>query len=113
MNARLLILRFVVFLALFNLGIFGSRLQAQLPPPPPQGPADIALQQALELFNSGKNAEAIAAYEKIIHDYPTLSLVSEAQFRLGYLYYRNGDFDKSLGMLKKVLQPPASPEIQE
>ncbi|MGB8355269.1 MAG: tetratricopeptide repeat protein [Chthoniobacteraceae bacterium] len=84
-----------------------------MPPPPTQGPADIALQQALELFNADKTAEAIAAYEKIVHDYPTLTLVSEAQFRLGYLYYRNGDFDKSLAMLKKVVQPPASPEIQE
>jgi len=113
MNTRLSIFRFVIFLTVFSLGILVSHLQAQLDAPQAQGPADIALQQALELFNSGKNAEAIAAYEKIIHDFPTLSLVSEAQFRLGYLYYRNGDFDKSLGMLKKVLQPPASPEIQE
>lgn len=87
-------------------GIFNTTLHAQ-------SAAEVAAQQALELVNQGKTAEAIPAYEKILHDYPTSTVVTEAQFRLGFLYFQNGDFDKSTDLLKKLLQPPAPPEIQE
>lgn len=93
-----------VLLAVAGFGYPALRAQTQ---------ADTASQQALDLAIQGRTAEAIAAYEKILHDYPTSTVVSEAQFRLGYLYFQNGDFDKGIDQLKKALQPPASPEIQE
>ena len=75
--------------------------------------AETASQQALALFNAGKIPEATDAYKKILHDYPTSTAVSEAQFRLGYLYYLQGDYDQALDLLKKLLAPPAPADIQE
>jgi len=88
-------------------------MRAQLPPPPTSTPAEAAAQQALDMLNAGQTAEATAAYEKILKDYPTAMITFEAQFRLGYLYFLNGDYDKSIERLKKITQPPAPPEIQE
>jgi TolA-binding protein len=68
---------------------------------------------ALELFNNGQNAEAAAAYEKIVKDYPTSTVVAESTFRLGFLDYLMGDYDKAIVQLQKVAGPPAQPEIQE
>ncbi len=102
----------LVWLAVLLLAIFPftPRVMSQAPPP---GPADQAAQQALELFNAGKNPEAIAAYEAIIKNFPTAGVVSEAQFRLGYLRYLTGEHDRSIETLKKILAPPAPPDIQE
>jgi tetratricopeptide (TPR) repeat protein len=78
-----------------------------------QNPADQAAAQALELFNSGRNEEAAAAYEQLLKSFPTAPVVPEAQFRLGYLYFVLGKHDESIELLKKTLVPPASPEVQE
>jgi TolA-binding protein len=75
--------------------------------------AETASQQALALFNAGQIPEATEAYKKILHDYPTSTVVSEAQFRLGYLDYLQGDYDPALDLLKKLLAPPAPADIQE
>jgi TolA-binding protein len=80
--------------------------------PQAQTASAAASQQALELVNSGKTSEAIAAYEKILHDFSTSMEIWEAYFRLGSLYYQNGQYDKAMDYLKKI-QPPASQEIQE
>ena len=95
--------------AIFAIAIF-SNFQARAQ----QGP-EAAAAQALELFNAGpgQTANAIAAYEKLVKDYPTSTIISDAQFRLGYLYFQNGDLDKSIALLKKLLQPPTSPDVQE
>ena len=75
--------------------------------------AEQAAAAALELFNRGQNPEAAAAYEKVLKDYPTSVVVPEATFRLGFLNYLMGNYDKGIDLLKKVMSPPASPEIQE
>ena len=75
--------------------------------------ADAAFQQAMELFKAGQTVEAIAANEKILKDYPTSTVVAGTEFQLGYLYFQNGDLEKSVEQLKKILQPPATPEIQQ
>ena len=77
------------------------------------GAPEQAAAVALDLFNRGQNAEAAAAYEKILKDYPTSIVVPEATFRLGFLNYLMGNYDKGIELLKKVMAPPASPEIQE
>ncbi|MEA3187136.1 MAG: hypothetical protein QOD99_966 [Chthoniobacter sp.] len=81
--------------------------------PAPASPADTASVQALELFNAGKNKEAAAVYEDLIKKYPTAGSVFDAQFKLSYLRYLEGDYDRSIEGLKKILGPPALPEIQE
>jgi TolA-binding protein len=78
-----------------------------------QGAPEAAAAAAFDLFNAGQTTDAIAAYEKVLKDYPTSAVVSDAQFRLGYLYFQNGDFEKSIAQLKKILQPPATPDVQE
>jgi TolA-binding protein len=78
-----------------------------------QTAAESAAAQAMDLMNAGRTQEAAAAYEKILKDYPTSTVVSEAQFRLGYLSYLLGDYDKGIEQLKKILGPPAPAEIQE
>lgn len=83
-------------------------LHAQAPGAPEQAAA-----QALELLNSGRQKEAADAYAAILKNYPTSSVVPEAQFRLGYLDFLLGDYDASIETLKKVLGPPAPPELQE
>lgn len=93
----------IVLLAAFP----AERLRAQA------GAPEQASAAALELFNSGQNAAAAAAYEKIVKDYPTSSVAAEATFRLGFLDYLLGDYEKGIVLLKKVMMPPTSPEIQE
>jgi TolA-binding protein len=78
-----------------------------------QTAAESAAAQALDLMNAGRTREAADAYEKILKDYPTSTVVSEAQFRLGYLSFMLGEYEKAIPQLQKVLGPPAPPEIQE
>ncbi len=75
--------------------------------------ADQASAAALQLFNGGQYKDAITAYEGVVKDYPTSIVISEAYFRLGYLHFLEGNFDKSLDYLKKILAPPASSDLQE
>ncbi len=72
-----------------------------------------ASQAALQLLNDGQYKEAATAYEAFIKDYPTSLQVAEAHFRLGYLSYILGDYDKSIVHLNTVLKPPTTPEIKE
>jgi TolA-binding protein len=88
-------------------GVFGQPARAQAPTP------EQAAAQALELFNGRKYKEAVDAYEKVIKDYPTSLVVSEAQFRVGYLRFLLGEFDQSVTVLQKLVAPPAPVEIQE
>lgn len=77
------------------------------------GAPEQASARALELFNSGRQKEAADAYAAILKNYPTSTIAPDAQFRLGYLDYLLGDYDASIENLKKILGPPASPELQE
>jgi len=78
-----------------------------------QGDPNQAAARALDLFNAGQTKDAAEAYAQLLQDFPTAPVVSEAQFRLGYLDYLLGDYDKGIDVLQKVLGPPAPPEIQQ
>lgn len=81
---------------------------------PAQAPsAEQATNAAMQLMNDGKYPEAAQAYEKVAKDYPTALSASDAQFRVGYLNYLIGNYNKSLEFLNKVLKPPASEELIE
>jgi TolA-binding protein len=72
-----------------------------------------AAAQALDLYNAGRTKDAAEAYAQLLQDFPTAPVVPEAQFRLGYLDYLLGDFDKGIDILNKVLNPASPPELQE
>jgi len=72
-----------------------------------------AAAQAQALFESGQNAEAAKAYAQLLQDFPTAPIVPEAQFRLGYLDFVLGDYDKGIALLSKLVAPPTPPELQQ
>ncbi len=78
-----------------------------------QATAEQASAAAFQRFTSGDYKQAVADYEAILKNYPTSTVIPEAQFRLGYLHYLLGEHDKALPFLRKVLAPPASTELQE
>lgn len=75
--------------------------------------AQQATDAATQLMNESKYPEAAEAFEKVVKDYPTSTSASDAQFRVGYLNYLLGNYDKSLTYLNKILLPPATPELTE
>lgn len=98
--------------AVLGWGVGLGSLAAQTDPPP-GSVAERAAAEALEHFHAGRHQEAARAYEAIIKNFPTSVQVAEAQFRLGYLHYLLGEYDKSVILLRKTLGPSAPPEIQE
>ena len=78
-----------------------------------QSAPEQASAQALELFNQNRIQDAANAYEQLLKDYPTSSVVPEAQFRFGYLSFLLGNYDRATEVLNKILGPPAPAEIQE
>ncbi len=71
-------------------------------------------QKAFELFNQGKYAEAAELYEGIPQKYPTSPMIPEAYFRLGYIGYVTGDYDKGIASLRQNLTGKnVVPEILE
>ena len=75
--------------------------------------AEAATAAATQLMNENKFPEAAEAFEKVVKDYPTSTSASDAQFRVGYLNFLLGNYDKSLTYLNKILLPPATPELTE
>ena len=61
-----------------------------------------------ELFNAGRYAEAAAAYEKLLKDFPTGEFVGQAQVELANADYLAGKFDDAAAVLRKFLAAPAS-----
>ncbi len=109
MKLRNLSVRLILATTLATTALSPALLRAQGAGGAPQQ----ASNEALQLFNSGNYKEAADAYEKVIKDFPTSTVVADAQFRVGYLSFVLGDYDKSLEYLRKILGPPAPPEIQE
>lgn len=71
-------------------------------------------QNAQALLNQGKYDEAEKLYAGIPQKYPTSFMIPEAYFRLGYIYYLKGDYDKGVEALKKNFAAKnVSPEILE
>lgn len=86
----------------------------------PRAVAQNAPQQALDAANTiyigGDYPAAVTAYEKVLKDFPTSPVVSNAQMQLAFAYFLTGENQKSLDMLDKLLDPkgpPASDEIKE
>ena len=73
-----------------------------------------ALEAANNVYIGGDYPAAVAAYEKILVDYPTSTVVGNAQVQLAYACYLTGDNKKSLDTLAKFFAgPPAPPELAE
>jgi len=69
---------------------------------------------AYEIYSSGKYADAAAAYEKLIKDYPTDAVVTVAQTQLAFSYYLLGQYDQALATAAKLASgPPLSPELKQ
>ena len=58
-------------------------------------------QQALQLFNQGKYAEAAQIYEAIPRDHPSSALLPEVTFRLAYIQFLTGEYDKAIETLQR------------
>jgi TolA-binding protein len=98
-----------------SLTRFSQAARPPAPPPPPGGilqASENAAAQALDLLNSGKLPEAEDAYADLIAKYPTAGVVPEAIFRLGYVQYLEEKYDQSVQTLKRIVSPPATPEIK-
>jgi len=79
-----------------------------------QSAPETANQAAYEIFLSGDYPAAVAAYEKLLADFPTASIVPAAQLQLAYSQYFTGDYDKAVATLGKLLSgPPAPPVIKQ
>jgi TolA-binding protein len=74
--------------------------------------ADAAAAAALDLLNSGKLPDAENAYTALLLQFPTSGVAPEAMFRLGYVQYLQGETDAALITLKRIVSPPATPEIK-
>ena len=80
--------------------------------------AQDAPQQALEaanaVYTNGDYPAAAEAYEALLRDYPTSTIVPNAQVQLAFSYYLTGENQKSLDILGKFLTgPPAGAELSE
>ena len=88
---------------LVALGPGTASLQAQAPAAP-GAPVTLDVQQsnqALAAMNAGNYPEAIKLFEGIPQQFPTSPLIPEANFRLGYIYYLTGEYDKAIAALEK------------
>jgi TolA-binding protein len=69
---------------------------------------------AYEVFLSGDYEAAVAAYQKVLADYPTASIVPAAQLQLAYSQFFTQQYDASLATLATLLSgPPAPPVIRQ
>ena len=80
--------------------------------------AQDAPQQALDaanaIYTNGDYPAAVIAYESLLRDYPTSTVVPNAQIQLAFSHYLTGENQKSLDILGKFLTgPPAGAELAE
>ena len=64
---------------------------------------------AYNLFSAGDYPAAAAAYEKVIHDYPTDPVFMIASIQLAFSQFFLGQFDQSLATLNKIASLPGLP----
>lgn len=82
----------------------------------PAALAQDAPQQALEaankVYESGDYPSAVAAYEKLLADYPTSTVVAAAQVQMAWACFLSGKYAESLAALAKFAGgPPPAPEL--
>ena len=70
-----------------------------------------AFEAANNIYNSGDYPAAVAAYEAVLRDYPTSTIVPNAQVQLAFAYYLTGENQKSLDTIAKYRDglPKADP----
>ncbi|MEO7934207.1 MAG: tetratricopeptide repeat protein [Chthoniobacterales bacterium] len=73
--------------------------------------ADLAA--ANQALNEGNYPDAAAKFGKFVKDYPTSTVIPDAQLKLAYSDMAINKFDEALAEYKKLLAPPATPEIIE
>ncbi len=71
------------------------------------------LNSANQSINDGNYTDAATKFEKFVKDYPTSTVVSDAQLKLAYSYMILAQFDKAIPLYQKLLIPPAPAEIVE
>lgn len=64
-------------------------------------------------INDGNYQDASDKFAKFIKDYPTSTIVADAQLKLAYSYMILAKYDEAIVEYKKLLAPPAPPEIIE
>lgn len=69
-----------------------------------------ALDAANAIYSKGDYPAAVAAYEKLLSDYPTSPVVINAQIQLAFAHLLTGDNAKSLDVLKKLSSGPTPPK---
>jgi TolA-binding protein len=69
-----------------------------------------ALEAANAVYGNGDYPAAVAAYEKILTDYPTSPVVVNAQVQLAYACFLDGQNQKSLDTLAKLRSGPPPPK---
>lgn len=71
-------------------------------------------QNALQFLEKANYPEAIKLYEGIPKNYPTSPLIPEANFRLGYIYFLTGEYQKGVSWLDRNIKGKnIPPEILE
>ncbi|MCP4900990.1 MAG: tetratricopeptide repeat protein [bacterium] len=74
----------------------------------PEGAANYLLEQAIEFFNNGQEADAVAALREVLKAKPNLG---RAHYLLGMSYFNSGDADAAKSHLNTFLE--LDPEAEE
>ncbi len=100
--------------AALALGCAGGTLRAQAPAPAAKPRDQQQIEQAQELFGQQKYAEAAKIFEAIPKEFVTSVYIPEATFRLGYIQFLLGDYDKAVATLQAVPNlKNVTPELTE
>jgi TolA-binding protein len=77
--------------------------------------ADARFNLGLTYKRMGRDADAVAAYQAVVHDYPDSALADMARIRIGYIYEDAGDYPKALEAYRDLAgrnQGPLGAEAQ-
>ena len=92
----------------------GSAVGSTAAPPRPQGSDQQNYQAAFDLISARKYAEAGAAFETFLQQFPTSPLADNAQYWLAETHYVRGQFAEALPAFRKVLeQYPQSAKLPD
>jgi len=82
----------------------GAAVGSAVAPPRPTGSDQQNYQAAFDLISARKYAEAGAAFEKFLQQFPTSPLADNAQYWLAETHYVRGQFAEALPAFRKVLE---------
>ena len=87
----------IIIAAVFAVLLFQCITMAQQSKPLP------TLKQAMEMDHKGKHADAVEAIKRIINEGPETKR-EHAYVDLGFVYFRDGDFDNALKGFSKAIE---------